>query len=1040
MSKNKNWFIESTVEAGEVIINDGGSAVDFRIEGDTDANLLVTDGSADKVGIGTNTPSTKLEVTSDSVGELISAVNYNVSSIMPAEIMMQKSRGNKIAPATIIDGDELGKITFKGFDGSNYDELAHITVASTSVSSDTSSMTFHSDKFVLDTGTLQFGSAGQAVTGISTSISTDSLDSELVSAKAAYDALTGGAISFSNDSGSNTWVGTDANAGKVYYLSTAAANGTFSQSVIQANATKCHIGGAVGSEVFKVTGTVGITGATSITGATTQIGALTVGVSGTGHDVTFYGDTADCNFLWDQSADSLLLGANMKGVSLKAFGAGDGNYLHWDEANNKLNVQGGIELGKTTSDELLIKGIFKLKADDDIFKFYANSTSQASDIFQIYNENDINSFWIEDTGETNIQSYLKFNAPKFDSIRIGSLGIGVSGATSAINFDIDSAGSKTFSLVQGATARIVIGTGGEATLTLPQLNSISSTHVQFKTPKLMVQDVSGSATAGKIEVAEVTTSSGNLTIDSAGGTVTVDDNLTVTGDLTVSGSIDSSGTTSDAFAVASSGLNLKLKAVNITDSSLPIAVGKFIHPTDSTGNVGTAGIAAQYIHSDNDMIISTKDSADDIILAAGYNHDSGDVKIGTSTSKQSNLICYGDATISGDLAVTGDITGSFAATGTSSASFHLDSAGSGPKLVIGSDNLVQTTTTDGSTLNAIHATGILLDNVAGASSILTLQSYNQEIQLTPGSNAAGERYVGITGSINVAQGGATTYNYISGAGTKIGAASNSAFAGTGDMSTGDVEIMTNNGQMQFDASADIINVTGSDLVFGAESLAAAGSSDNKEVKFYGNSTSAYMQWQQSSNKLLTVGTAVGTTNFQVHTGKAVFGRSGVDSLDVEFNGAAGTIASYDAGDSFFKMSQGFRKVPEVKAATVTLTSQESGRAIAIKNKTADAVYTLPAVADGLNYKFMVVEKDGAYDVEIKSPSATNFFFGGVTHLDTDNETIATVVSDNDSNDFLTLTLVEAGTMVEMYCDGTNWFVTGHVASATAPAFGDASGL
>ena len=555
----------------------------------------------------------------------------------------------------------------------------------------------------------------------------------------------------------------------------------------------------------------------------------------------------------------------------------------------------------------------------------------------------------------------------------------------------------------------------------------------------MVQDVSGSATAGKIEVAEVTTSSGNLTIDSAGGTVTVDDNLTVTGTLTAT-TVDFSETASTTFALDKTGLNLKLKAVNITDSSLPIAVSKFIHPVDSTGNAGTAGIATKYVHSDDSMTISTKDSTDDIILAPGYNHDAGDVKIGTSTSKQANLICYGDATISGDLAVTGDITGSFAATGTSSASFHLDSAGSGPKLVIGSDNLVQTTTTDGSTLNAIHATGILLDNVAGASSILTLQSYNQEIQLTPGSNAAGERYVGITGSINVAQGGATTYNYISGAGTKIGAASNSAFAGTGDMSTGDVEIMTNNGQMQFDASADIINVTGSDLVFGAESLVAAGPSDNKEVKFYGNSTSAYMQWKQSSNKLLTVGTAVGTTNFQVHTGKAVFGRSGIDSLDVEFNGAAGIIASYDAGDSFFKMSQGFRKVPEVKAATVTLTSQESGRAIAIKNKTADAVYTLPAVADGLNYKFMVVEKDGAYDVEIKSPSATNFFFGGVTHLDTDNETIATVVSDNDSNDFLTLTLVEAGTMVEMYCDGTNWFVTGHVASATAPAFGDASGL
>lgn len=48
------------------------------------------------------------------------------------------------------------------------------------------------------------------------------------------------------------------------------------------------------------------------------------------------------------------------------------------------------------------------------------------------------------------------------------------------------------------------------------------------------------ATAGNIQVGvtddnEIDTSSGNLTIDSAGGTVTVDDNLIVSGDLTVSG-------------------------------------------------------------------------------------------------------------------------------------------------------------------------------------------------------------------------------------------------------------------------------------------------------------------------------------------------------------------------------------------------------------------------------------------------------------------------------------------------------------------------
>lgn len=48
--------------------------------------------------------------------------------------------------------------------------------------------------------------------------------------------------------------------------------------------------------------------------------------------------------------------------------------------------------------------------------------------------------------------------------------------------------------------------------------------------------------AGNINVGvtgdnEIDTDSGNLTIDSAGGTVTIDDNLTVTGDLTVSGSV-----------------------------------------------------------------------------------------------------------------------------------------------------------------------------------------------------------------------------------------------------------------------------------------------------------------------------------------------------------------------------------------------------------------------------------------------------------------------------------------------------------------------
>ena len=46
----------------ETIFNDGGLSIDFRVEGDNDANLLVGDASTDRVGIGTATPANKLDV------------------------------------------------------------------------------------------------------------------------------------------------------------------------------------------------------------------------------------------------------------------------------------------------------------------------------------------------------------------------------------------------------------------------------------------------------------------------------------------------------------------------------------------------------------------------------------------------------------------------------------------------------------------------------------------------------------------------------------------------------------------------------------------------------------------------------------------------------------------------------------------------------------------------------------------------------------------------------------------------------------------
>ena len=68
------------IDGTEVVVNDTGASVDFRIEGDTDANLFKLDASADKVGIGESAPDAKLEVKSaDSTYALKLTCPENVS-------------------------------------------------------------------------------------------------------------------------------------------------------------------------------------------------------------------------------------------------------------------------------------------------------------------------------------------------------------------------------------------------------------------------------------------------------------------------------------------------------------------------------------------------------------------------------------------------------------------------------------------------------------------------------------------------------------------------------------------------------------------------------------------------------------------------------------------------------------------------------------------------------------------------------------------------------------------------------------------------
>jgi hypothetical protein len=156
--------------------------------------------------------------------------------------------------------------------------------------------------------------------------------------------------------------------------------------------------------------------------------------------------------------------------------------------------------------------------------------------------------------------------------------------------------------------------------------------------------------------------------------------------------------------------------------------------------------------------------------------------------------------------------------------------------------------------------------------------------------------------------------------------------------------------------------------------------------------------------------------------------------------AAGVTAT--AAEINARAAAASRYVNVTNAATYSVLAADSGKIHIMPDFTSSCTLTLPTAAAGLEYTFIgkAVAAD-AQDWIIKSPSATNYFLGGVSFADTDagagaDEIHAGVWSNGSTNDFLTVVTPGAGTRIHVICDGTNWIVNGQVFSATVPAFSD----
>jgi len=107
-----------------VVVNEGGDDVDFRVEGDTDANLLVVDAGEDAVVVGAASPvdvyitgasvvSPRFQIYGTSAAD--STLSLIRSDNSPYLAFSNGSSGNNV-----VDSSVMGRIVASGYDGANY--------------------------------------------------------------------------------------------------------------------------------------------------------------------------------------------------------------------------------------------------------------------------------------------------------------------------------------------------------------------------------------------------------------------------------------------------------------------------------------------------------------------------------------------------------------------------------------------------------------------------------------------------------------------------------------------------------------------------------------------------------------------------------------------------------------------------------------------------------------------------------------------------------------------------------------------------------
>jgi hypothetical protein len=92
---------------------------------------------------------------------------------------------------------------------------------------------------------------------------------------------------------------------------------------------------------------------------------------------------------------------------------------------------------------------------------------------------------------------------------------------------------------------------------------------------------------------------------------------------------------------------------------------------------------------------------------------------------------------------------------------------------------------------------------------------------------------------------------------------------------------------------------------------------------------------------------------------------------------------------------------------------------------------LPGAQDGLYFKFVYAGNAAdAQDFMVSTGSDTNYFIGGVLQHDIGGEDGAAYHPDGNSESRVNILTPDCATYLEVWCDGTLWYLSGYVNSAT----------